>query len=198
MGTTRGPRATHPKSTPRNAADTRARILAAARTRFSQNAYENVGVRDIASDAGVDAALVNRYFGGKELLFEAVIQGAFELRGHLAESMDDLGRHLARQILADPDGVPMEGFDPLRLLLRAAGNPETAGKVSACFHAEFVLPLATLLRGADAPQRAALAASYIIGLATMRHALGSPLLANAGMAKAVALAGAAIQACING
>ena len=61
---------TIPVRTGRNAGDTRARILAAARVRFAMDAYENVGTRDIAADAGVDAALVNRYFGGKEKLFD--------------------------------------------------------------------------------------------------------------------------------
>ena len=72
---------------PRNAGDTRARILAAARVRFSRDAYENVGTRDIAADAGVDAALVNRYFGSKEKLFDEAIEDAFAIKDHF-DAMD--------------------------------------------------------------------------------------------------------------
>ena len=50
----------------RNAAATRDSILTAARGRFLADSYEAVGLRDIAGDAGVDVALVGRYFGGKE------------------------------------------------------------------------------------------------------------------------------------
>jgi hypothetical protein len=70
--------------------------------------------------------------------------------------------------------------------------------VSARFHAEFVQPLAKLLRGRDAELRAGLIASYVIGLATMKHALGSPALGPAAQRRTIALVGAAIQACVTG
>ena len=89
-------------------------------------------------------------------------------------------------------------FDALGILLRASGSPATQERVSARFHADFVLPLARLLRGRDAELRAALIASYLIGLATMKHALGSPLLGEATRRKTVATIGAAIQACVDG
>ena len=182
----------------RNAGDTRVRILDAARTRFSRDAYENVGTRDIAADAGVDAALVNRYFGGKEKLFAEVIAGAFCVGQHLPPSLDTLGDHLVRLVMDGKDKPAAGDFDPLRLLLRAAGSPTTGPLVSACFHAEFVQPLGKLLRGRDAELRAALIASYVIGLATMKHGLGSPALGPGAQRRAVALAGAAIQACVTG
>src|SRR3546814_8975833 len=57
----------------RDAAATRAAILAAARERFLRESYDSVGLRDIAGGAGVDVALVGRYFGGKEGLFREVV-----------------------------------------------------------------------------------------------------------------------------
>ena len=71
---------------------TRERILEVARRWFSEQSYENVGVRELALDAGVDAALINRYFGGKKGLFTAVVAGAFDAENHLPSSIDDLGR----------------------------------------------------------------------------------------------------------
>jgi len=193
---TTAPRLT--RSSTRNADETRARILAAARERFSRDSYENVGTRAIAGDAGVDAALVNRYFGGKESLFAEAIVGVFRIEDHLSPTLATLGEHLARQIMADA-AAPMTGtFDSLQLLLRASSSPATATMVSARFHEEFVRPLAKSLRGRDADQRAALVASYVIGLATMKHALGSPLLSGPAMQRVMARAGAAIQACVDG
>ena len=174
---------------------TRERILAAARCRFSAHSYESVGTRDIATDAGVDAALVNRYFGSKENLFTAVIEGSFRIEEHLPEHLDDLGTFLAKQVLDDDDSD--ETFDSLRVLLRAAGNRDIAPLVSRQFQAEFVLPLAKLLRGRDAEVRAATIASYVIGLATMRHGLSSPSLSGtARMRISAGLVASAIQACV--
>ena len=183
----------------RNAGDTRARILAAARVRFSVDAYENVGTRDIAADAGVDAALVNRYFGGKEKLFDEAIQDAFAIKDHFAGiDMSLFGEVITTLVMDGSEERREAKFDALGMLLRASGSPATQARVSARFHAEFVLPLARLLRGRDAELRAALIASYLVGLATMKHALGSPLLGAATQRKAVAIVGAAIQACVDG
>lgn len=183
--------------TPRNAAQTRDRILAAARRWFSRHSFENVGTRDIAAEAGVDVALVNRYFGSKDKLFEEVIAGGFRAEARLPEDLDQLGAHLVRQILQDA-GEPGEAepFDAFHVLLRGAGNPAIAAVVSERFHAEFVRPLARRLGGRDAELRATLIASYVIGLATMHHGLAAPGLSAAGRRKARMLAGAAIQACV--
>ncbi len=183
----------------RNAGDTRARILAAARVRFSVDAYENVGTRDIAADAGVDAALVNRYFGGKEKLFDEALTGAFAIGEHFAGTdMRTFGELITSLVLAGSEERREAKFDALGMLLRASGSPATSERVAARFHDEFVLPLAKLLRGRDAELRAALIASYLMGLATMKHALHSPALGAAVQRKAVAMVGAAIQAAVNG
>jgi AcrR family transcriptional regulator len=183
----------------RNAGDTRARILAAARVRFALDAYENVGTRDIAADAGVDAALVNRYFGGKEKLFDEAIVDAFAIKDHFdGLDMSMFGEIITTLVMEGSQERREARFDALGILLRASGSPATQERVSARFHADFVLPLARLLRGRDAELRAALIASYLIGLATMKHALGSPLLGAATQRKVVATVGAAIQACVDG
>lgn len=183
----------------RNAGDTRARILAAARVRFALDAYENVGTRDIAADAGVDAALVNRYFGGKEKLFDEAIVDAFAIKDHFdGIDMSQFGELITTLVLEGSQERREARFDALGILLRASGSPATQERVSARFHADFVLPLARLLRGRDAELRAALIASYLIGLATMKRALASPLLGPSTQRKAVAAVGAAIQACVDG
>jgi len=183
----------------RSAGDTRARILAAARVRFSRDAYENVGTRDIAADAGVDAALVNRYFGSKEKLFDEAIQDAFAIKDHFdAIDMNRFGEFITTRVVDGSAERRATGFDALGILLRSSGSPATHERVSDRFHADFVLPLARLLRGRDAELRAALIASYLIGLATMKHALASPLLADGARRKTIATVSEAIQDCVNG
>src|SRR5687768_16792368 len=57
----------------RDAARTRRRLLEAARRRFARDGYATSTVRDIADDAGVNVALISRYFTSKEGLFEACL-----------------------------------------------------------------------------------------------------------------------------
>jgi len=66
-----------PASSPAPAADptgnTRQAILDAAKEAFSTKGYAGAGVREITAAAGVSMALVNRYFGSKERLFEEAL-----------------------------------------------------------------------------------------------------------------------------
>jgi len=58
------------------ARDTRERILEAAIRQFSRRSYEQTGLRDIATDVGVDVAYVHRCFGSKENLFAEALRAA--------------------------------------------------------------------------------------------------------------------------
>jgi Transcriptional regulator len=53
----------------RNAAATRNRLLQAARRLFAGANYVSVGIREIGAEAGVNPALISRYFGSKRNLF---------------------------------------------------------------------------------------------------------------------------------
>src|ERR1700754_5185969 len=67
------------KTRPRNASQTRADILSAARRRFGAEGYERTTLRAVASDVGVEAALVIRYFGSKQDLFAAAADFTIDL-----------------------------------------------------------------------------------------------------------------------
>ena len=53
----------------RNAAETRDRLLRAARKLFARASYGSVGIRESGAEAGVNPALISRYFGSKRKLF---------------------------------------------------------------------------------------------------------------------------------
>ncbi len=67
----------------RDAEATRAAILAAAKTHFAKSGYDGAFLRDIAAEAGADAALINRYFGGKDGLFAAALKDSISPDGIL-------------------------------------------------------------------------------------------------------------------
>src|ERR687883_609279 len=63
---------------PRDAEATKAAIVQAARERFAAEGYDRATIRAVAADAGIDPALVMRYYGSKEGLFAAA--AVFDLR----------------------------------------------------------------------------------------------------------------------
>ena len=101
----------------RDAAATREAILEAATRRFATQGYERAGVREIAGDAGVTAALVNRYFGSKEGLFARVIERALDMKHLLSGREADLVEHLARVMVYGHKESGDRGHTPLMLLL---------------------------------------------------------------------------------
>ncbi|MEJ2110889.1 MAG: TetR family transcriptional regulator [Acidobacteriota bacterium] len=54
------------------------KIFASAKKLFADKGFRNVSVREIASDAGVNSALVGYHFGGKQKLFDEVYRSYAE------------------------------------------------------------------------------------------------------------------------
>ena len=96
-------------------ADTRGRILDAARAAFGERGYDGASVRQIAADAGVDPALVHHYFGPKQRLFVAAmtfpVDPAVALPRLLAAGpREELGERFVRFVVAlwdRPDVRPL-------------------------------------------------------------------------------------------
>ena len=63
---------------------TRGQIVAAAARCFAAAGYDATSVRRVAADAGVDPALVRRFFGGKEQLFTEVASALIDPERALA------------------------------------------------------------------------------------------------------------------
>lgn len=154
-------------SPPRNAAATRDRLLGCATKRFLQESYENVGLRDIAGDAGVDVALVGRYFGSKEQLFREVLRkdGDWEA---LAAKTDDLPSLLAELAAASDLTRDASHIERLLIMLRSASSPQASALVRSAFDEDVLGPLAALLSGPQPQVRAAMAMSVLMGTTIMR------------------------------
>jgi AcrR family transcriptional regulator len=156
----------------RNAATTREAILRAARTRFLSDSYETVGLRDIAGDAGVDVALVGRYFGGKEELFKQV------LRGSEPGKFDDLPKgtalpeFLANLATRHSAADDREHVERLILILRSASSPTAAGIVRDAFSDDVLGPIAGLLEGPEADLRASLSLAVLMGTTILETIMG--------------------------
>jgi len=150
------------------AASTREIMLASARRRFLEESYENVGLRDIAGDAGVHVALVGRYFGSKENLFHEVLRGTRCDWLDPAVSAEELPAFLAAMILRKEEAEGREDLDRLLIILRSASSPQASELVRTAFREDVIDPVARLLSGPDAELRVAVAFSILTGTSVMR------------------------------
>lgn len=180
----------------RCAATTRGAILEAATRRFASHGYERSGAREIAGDAGVTAALINRYFGSKEGLFAEVIYRAFDHDDLLAGGRADLASRLARHAVYGREDARDIPRTPLLLLLRSATEPRAAELLRANLDRNFVRPLSEKLGGPDAEARAALVAAQLTGFATLDQMIRTEAFAGVELERLVTLLTAILDACI--
>ncbi|GAB3443753.1 TetR/AcrR family transcriptional regulator [Actinophytocola sediminis] len=159
-------------STADGSGQTRAAILRAARRRFAQRAFAEVGLRDIAQDCGVSAALVLKYFGTKEDLFAEAVSFEAEATALLDCDLDRLGEHLVRTLVGLQDHAQSDPF--LRAVITAF-RPN-GQDFAASFQHHMVKPLATRLLGQNAELRADLICAQLVGLGAGRVALNLPAL----------------------
>lgn len=166
-----------PLARKRDAEATRAAILAAAKNHFARSGYEGAFLRDIAAEAGVDAALINRYFGGKDGLFAAALKDSIRPDAISQWERKTFGRDIAKMMAnhAHQDNERMHAF---QFLLRAATSPTTAPLLNEAVQDRFMAPIRAWIGGEQAEARARIVASVFIGLLVERLIRDEPLADN--------------------
>jgi AcrR family transcriptional regulator len=153
---------------------TRTAILAAARRRFSADGFERTTIRAVAADAGIDPSMVMRYYGSKDGLFAAAADLDLHLPKLASVPPEQLGETLVRHWVARWEGGRSD--DLLIVLLRSAVTNEAAAEqLRTVFGAQVAKAVATVVDDpAQAPTRAGLVATQMLGLALCRHILRLP------------------------
>ncbi|PRY02262.1 TetR family transcriptional regulator [Allonocardiopsis opalescens] len=180
---------------PRRSDATRAAILAAARERFAAEGYERATIRAIAADASIDPSMVMRYFGSKEKLFALAAEFDLRLPDLTAVPREELGRALVTAFVRR-----WEDDESLMALLRAgATNPAAAERMRGIFAGQ-VAPVAVRVcpDPAEAPLRAGLCATQILGLALCRYVLRMPPVVAMSSAEIIDWVGPTLQRYITG
>jgi AcrR family transcriptional regulator len=150
---------------------TRNAILEAARERFAADGYERATIRAIAKDARIDPSMVMRYYGNKEGLFAAAVSFDLRLPDLGSVARDDIGRVLVTHFL-----TMWEENEELTAMLRVgATNQGGAERMQGIFRDQ-LMPVARQAcpDPEQAPARAGLAASQLLGLALTRYVLRFP------------------------
>lgn len=177
----------------RNAAQTRAAILAAARSQFATQGFDRTTVRAVAKAAGCDPVLVYRYFGSKNDLFVEAVSLDLQLPDLSGLPRDQvverLFGHFFKVWEEDPTFIG---------LLRASAASEEAADAMKAFFMGSVLPQLRAMVDGGSPQRAALAGSFVVGLAWARYILRNPLLAELPREDFLRLARPAFEAAMFG
>ncbi len=177
-------------------ADTRGRILDAARAAFGEHGFDGATIRDVAARAGVDTALVHHYFGTKQRLFVAAMEVPIDFAVVAPRLLDGPEAEVGERFVA----FVLDLWDrpetrPLLLgLVRSATTDPVAGAMMRQLIEEGpLLALATALDRPDARLRASLAGSQFIGLLLARFVVGVEPLASADRWAVVRAVGPTIQ-----
>ena len=153
---------------------TRSAIIRAARRRFADLGYDGATYRGIASEAGVDPALIRHYYGSKENLFVAAMRLPFSPGEALDEALRSDPEHLGENILAAALrawGLPQARASALGVLRAAATQAETARMLQEFVQQTIVRRIADSLGTPHADLRASLVASQVAGLVVTRYLL---------------------------
>ncbi|NKY50638.1 TetR/AcrR family transcriptional regulator [Nocardia vermiculata] len=154
----------------RRSDSTRAAILDAARRHFAREGFAKATIRAIAGDAGIDPSMVMRYYGSKEGLFDAALDVDLGLPDLGAVAEDALGEAVALRFLELWETSP--GNELLLALLRSSVSDDTVAQRFQQVFAGQLMPMVMRIGDpADAPRRAGLVVSQILGLALCRYVL---------------------------
>ena len=170
----------------RDAVASRKALLEAATALFSERGYEHTTLRDIGRSAGVDAALVARYFGSKAALYiEAVaadraVDAAPGDRADVASVAAWFVGHIDR---TGPGPI-------LQALVRSDSAPDIRAAASERLYRRLVQPIEERLATGGAPDarlRAEVVVAALVGVALGRSLGSFAALADAGRDELVAL-----------
>ena len=152
---------------------TRARILASARELFTDEGYGSVSSRMIAAHAGVNVALINRYFGAKRGLLTEILREDGVFPGLIEGDHDTLTRRLAEHAVSRLHG---EGTALQRALDDSAGDPDLQAVYQGRITTAMIDPLAAYLGGDGARAHGSLVTAVMLGLSRVRLVEGATAL----------------------
>jgi AcrR family transcriptional regulator len=146
-------------------APTRDRILKAASKRFSKRSYEEVGLRDIAADVGIDVAYVHRSFGSKEQLF-------FEALTTIVEAERIVDRNNLAGSIAKVTWAPKDSQSSMsvNMVAHSLGSPGARRVIRNFLQHNMIKSLSQEVEDPTEP-RAALIAAFLYGVSIFKNVL---------------------------
>lgn len=149
---------------------TQAAILAAAREQFAAVGFQRATIRSVAAAAGIDPAMVMRYFGSKAGLFAAATDIELDLPVFDGAAPPEIAARLTRHFISLWETRLADGA-LIATLRNAATDERAAAVVRRIFAEQVAAPLSAALGGPDVERRAGLIGSQMLGMALCRYIL---------------------------
>jgi AcrR family transcriptional regulator len=178
-------------------AETRQRILGAARQLFATVGFEHCTVRSVAAEAGIHASLVMRYFGSKEGLFASAMKFDLQLPSLKEIPQADRGRTLVAHLLKRWGGVDASSELPALVRLSIT-HPEAKERLFAVFAEQVAPMIRSVVPARLAKTATALIATQTMGLALSRYVLEIPAIVSLPEKVLIEAIGNTIQTYLNG
>ena len=147
-------------------ASTKEVLLTHACRLFWSRGYSNVSVREVAKAAGVDVALIARYFGSKLGLFEATLETLEKLDPSAFPNANALIDTIVELFANAPDGNGEAS--PVSLILMNAGDPEVGQLVTECQNENWQNPMEEII---GSKSRAAVFFAAILGFSVVQKTM---------------------------
>lgn len=179
---------------------TKDRILHVARQQFAKLPYEQVTTRSIAAEAGIDAAMIHRYFGSKDGLFAAIVENGIRAE-NLSEQMaqiplEHLGEAIVRygiQLWSSPQAKPL-----MALLRRSlTENPRAIYRILFPRFEE-IIAQKSMFSSEEIQLRAGLCFSQMLGFILARHLIEVESIAALNTERAVQMIAPVLQNYLSG
>jgi AcrR family transcriptional regulator len=179
--------------------DTRAAILAAARSQFADRGFSGASLRSIAGEAGVDASLISHYFGDKAQLLVATLELPVnpieKLNGVVAGGVDGMAERLLQTFLSAWD--PHRDVFSAMVRTQFAGPPEEM-PIPTIIRDVVAHTIADALEGDDRELRATLVGAQLFGMAMARYVLRLEPLADTSIDEVVSRYAPSLQRLMDG
>ncbi|MER5649875.1 TetR family transcriptional regulator [Streptosporangium sp. NPDC002524] len=155
----------------RSGAESRQRVLEAARALFREHGYGGTTMRAVAAEAEVDPAMVFYFFGTKQGLFGAALEVPEQVPSAIESvftgGLDDIGARMVRTLVENLD---KSHRTPLVTLTRSAlTHDDSETLLRQYIDREITDRLVTMLGTPDATVRVAMLNVQILGLAVARY-----------------------------
>jgi AcrR family transcriptional regulator len=179
--------------------DTRAELVNAAATVFTEQGFEGATVRAIADRAGTDPSMVYHWFGNKRALFDAIIQPPFDAVADINHALSGdpaaLGERAARTFLTAWD----QHRERFNTIMRHISVHSTAAAMLQDHITTAVADAVAAHLDVDRPRyRASLVTSYLAGLAMTRYLIQMEPLASTPVEQIVTTVGPTLQHWLTG
>lgn len=159
---------------PRGSSTARADIVAVARRRFLADGYARVTLRSIATEAGVDPALISYYFGSKRGLFGVALELDVNPTVVAAQALDApleaVPERLVRSMLSVWDD-PIYRAQLLRMISGTLAGADGAQGFREAIEREIFGRIAERVGGRSAQLRASAVTAQVAGLIFLRYVI---------------------------